>query len=148
MEVENPMTKLVVCLTPSNTISEAYGIMKETICRHLPIVMEGKVVGIISNRDILLHSTVENNELKIEKRLVEEVMTKNPITAMKHFEVSRVVDLLVNNRISCLPIVDEADRIEGIITTTDLLLLLKREFSDKIPFHFNVQTFDEFRTAI
>jgi CBS domain-containing protein len=148
MEIESPMTKLVVCLTPTNTISDAYGVMKETICRHLPIVMDGKVVGIISNRDILLHSKVENNQLKIEKKLVGEVMTKNPITAMRHSQVSRVVDLLVNNRISCLPIVDKEDRIEGIITTTDLLLLLKREFSEKIPFHFNVQSFDEFRTAV
>lgn len=148
MDVENPMTKLVVCLSPKNSIKDAYWTMEETKCRHLPIISSGKVVGIVSNRDLLLHAKIVDGVVEMEDKPVECIMTKNPITGLKHFQVSRVVDLLVNNKIDCLPIVDDEDKLEGIITTTDLLLLLKMEFSAKIPFHFNIKTFNQFQAAV
>jgi acetoin utilization protein AcuB len=77
MKVNESMTKFVVCLYPKDTLQVAHTLMNQLHCRHLPIINDGRLVGIVSDRDILLSaSKTEEGFISVPETPVEDVMIK------------------------------------------------------------------------
>lgn len=102
-----------VTVNPDQPIAEALDIMRRYNISGLPVTQEGRLVGILTNRD-----------LRFEKRLdrkVSEVMTsKRLITAKPGITLERAKEILHEYRIEKLPVVDEHDRLRGLITVKDI----------------------------
>ena len=106
------MTKEVVVLTPQTTVGEALALRTERRIRHLPVLEEGRLVGIVSDRD--LRSADQENVG------VSEVMTRDVLTAYPDDPIEEAANVLREAKIDCLPVV-EGGRLIGIITTSDVM---------------------------
>lgn len=124
MLVEQMMNKNVLTLQPSQTIKEAILLLRENKIRHLPITnAEGKVVGVVSDRDIkeaTPSNLMDGQHTDVYNTKIEEIMTKNPVIGHPLDFVEEVATLFYDQQIGCLPIVS-AEKLVGIVTETDLL---------------------------
>src|SRR5712692_6251627 len=101
-----------VTVHPEQKIEDALVIMHRFRISGLPVVVEGRLVGILTNRD-----------LRFEKRLdkpVREVMTTKVITAKPGTDLEKAKEILQAHRIEKLPLVDEQQRLRGLITVKDM----------------------------
>lgn len=128
------MTKNPLTLHPKDKIQRAIDFFDDLEIHHIPIVVMNKVVGIISEGDILFASKsyITNSfqdflrERKLSIDAVEEVMT-SPVICMKHDQtLSEALDLMLSRRINALPIVED-NALVGLVTTYDILKSLKKE---------------------
>ncbi|QAT39306.1 IMP dehydrogenase [Clostridium sp. JN-9] len=100
-------------LAPDNTINDALNLMSKYRISGVPITTNGKLVGIITNRDILFETDYE--------RKIDEVMTKeNLITAEENTSVENAKEILKKHRIEKLPLVDKEYNLKGLITIKDI----------------------------
>lgn len=120
VEIMRPNPKIV---TPQSTIGEALRLLRENRIRHLPVIEHGKLVGIVSDRDLrdalpssLLH--LEDEEMVLARPVTEimkhEVITGHPLDFLE--DAAKTVYM---HKIGCLPIV-EGDELVGIITESDI----------------------------
>ena len=108
--IENPYL-----VSQDETISTALDIMTEKEVSGLLVVdSESKLVGILTERDVLFESLDST-------KLVKELMTKDVITSKPGINVDDAKDILKNNRIEKLPLVDDDQKIHGLYTTQDIL---------------------------
>jgi IMP dehydrogenase len=120
---ESGMITDPVTVHPEQRIGEAVAIMNRHRISGLPVVADGRVVGILTNRD-----------LRFERRLdkpVREVMTKRVITARPGITLDEAKEILQANRIEKLPLVDEHDRLRGLITVKDMDKATRHPYSSK-----------------
>jgi acetoin utilization protein AcuB len=129
MLVSDVMQSKVVTITPQTTLPEAIRLARERGIRHLPVLAEGKLVGIVSDRDLKQAmaspaTSLEVHELNylLARLTVSEIMTPVVITIGPMFPVEEAARLMVNQKISALP-VTEGGRLVGIVTETDVLTL-------------------------
>ncbi len=131
MFVTRRMCRTVATISPAATLEEARRLMRERNVRQLPVTDEnGKIVGIVSDRDIreatlpvgLLPGYSEKEvETMLSGTPVEKVMTRKVITATVNDSLEDVIVLLHDFRIHALPVVDDTGKVAGIITRTDVL---------------------------
>ncbi|QTD41392.1 acetoin utilization AcuB family protein [Sporosarcina sp. Te-1] len=122
MLVEEIMKKEVVTLTTAHTVRDALQIMRDHKIRHLPILNDGKLVGVVSDRDLKQAAPAllaEPDQQPLDLPLTK-IMTSNPITGHPMDFVEESAVLFYEHQIGCLPIVS-GGRLVGIITETDLL---------------------------
>ena len=122
MLVREWMTKDPRTVHEDTPLIEAYRLLHEYEFRHLPVTRDGKLVGILSNRDIGEHflARVERGELPTSGH-VKEVMTRNVQTTTPETKLEEAALLLHNEKISALPVVERGGTLVGILTTNDLL---------------------------
>jgi len=118
----NPFT-----VTPEATFPETMAVMKTHAVRHLPVVENGKVVGVVSNSDIAKASpssatSLSSSELTylLSKLKVGSIMTKNPITISPDALLEEAAVLMRDNRIEMLPVVSDGQLV-GVITESTIL---------------------------
>lgn len=111
-----------------NTLEEAKSIMEEKHIRHLPVVKGEQLVGILSLTDIhrisfgANYNQAEEVDASIFKRLkIEQVMKSNPSTINAQTTIKEVAEILAKEDFHALPVIDESNKLEGIVTTTDLV---------------------------
>lgn len=130
MKVKHWMTKDPVTITPDASISEAARIMKERGFRRLPVIDGGRLIGLVTYRNILeaqpsAASTLSVHEARylVEKLKVSDVMRKNPITVSPDDDV--IAAMLEGQRrgLGAYPVV-EGERLVGIVTASDLFILV------------------------
>ncbi|MFQ5532479.1 MAG: CBS domain-containing protein [Candidatus Methylomirabilales bacterium] len=128
MQVVERMTPQVVVASPSGSVRAAWGLLREHQIRHLPVVEDGRLVGIITDRDIRLvfpsaltsAKTDEDPYDALEKVTVKEIMTERVVTVAPEASIADATRLLLEKRIGGLPVV-EGDRLVGMITKDDIL---------------------------
>ncbi|WP_297058072.1 CBS and ACT domain-containing protein [Thermosulfurimonas sp.] len=127
MLVKDWMTEEVIVLDENASIMKASQIMKEHNIRRIPVVRGGKLVGIVSDRDIKEATPSKATALDVHELYyllsevrVKDIMTPDPITVRPEDTVEYAAVLMLENRISGLPVVDEAGHVVGIITQTDV----------------------------
>jgi CBS domain-containing protein len=126
MKAMQAMTRNVVCIHEDDSLEVARDIMKEWDIRHLPVVRDKKLVGILSDRDVLLFTSAVNTSSAVEDRSVFETMTKRPITCSSEDSIAHIAGLMIENKVDCIPVVEPEDNeLIGLITTTDLIELLR-----------------------
>ena len=106
-------------------------IMKENNIQHLPVMKNGDLVGIVTDRDLKRASasdatSLESHELfyLLSKITMEEIMTKDPITVPPDFTVEETAKVLMEKKISGVPVVDAQGKLLGIITLHDIFRVL------------------------
>ena len=131
MLVKNWMSKNVITIDADDSMQEVIKLLKENKIRRLPVIKKGKLVGIVTDRDVRQASasdatTLDIHELiyLISKIKVKDIMSRDPITVPPDFTVEETAEVLLNNRISGVPVVDHLGNIVGIITQSDLFRVL------------------------
>ncbi|MBI3622374.1 MAG: CBS domain-containing protein [Nitrospirae bacterium] len=117
-----------VTITPDQTIGRAMELMARYDFRRLPVVKEGKLVGIITDRDV--RQLAGRPTLKLPKTAqddaylslpVEEAMTLNVITIRDNQPVQEAIQQMLKHKISGLPAVDRQGQLTGMLSIQDVL---------------------------
>lgn len=129
--VENWMNPKVVTVDADDSMLDATKLLKEHGIRRLAVLEKGKLVGIITDRDLKRASpsdatTLEAHELLylIANIKVREIMTKKPITVPYNYTIEEAAEILLQAKISGMPVVDKDGTVIGMITQTDLFKVL------------------------
>ncbi|MDI6826278.1 MAG: CBS domain-containing protein [Candidatus Aenigmarchaeota archaeon] len=118
MLVKQAMVKNVLMINPDATIRDAARIMSQQRVGSLVVLEKGKLVGIITELDIIWK--VVAGELDPKATLVRDVMTKKVVTIRADQTLEDATHLMVENNIKKLPVLED-DKIVGIITATDVI---------------------------
>jgi acetoin utilization protein AcuB len=138
MLVRNRMTGDVVTASPDTTLAQALELTRAHAIRHLPIVADGALVGIVSNRDLrLAHPPVYQPDtgamqLALHSIHLAEIMITNVITAAPEATIEEAARLLCTHPIGCLPVVTDGALV-GIITESDLLRAMAEMIGASVP---------------
>lgn len=126
--VADVMTTRVVTLEAGEKLDLAEDIMHVGRIRHMPVVDDKRLVGIVSVRDLLAVSLsrtmdFEPSHRRAFLRAVEasEAMTPNPLTVSPDTDLAVAAGLLTEQKIGCLPVVDGEGTLLGIVTETDMV---------------------------
>ncbi|HPU44146.1 MAG TPA: CBS and ACT domain-containing protein, partial [Dictyoglomaceae bacterium] len=126
MLVKMRMTKDPISVSPDTSILEAWKIMQNSQVRRLLVIDKGKLVGIVTERDLRSVSPSRATSLSIfeinyllEKLKVKEAMTSNPITVDADAPIEEAALIMKNNKVSALPVIEEG-KVVGIITESDI----------------------------
>jgi len=138
MEARTPMTRQVIVIPPELPVDRAWALLRAHRIRHLPVVSGGKLMGIVSDRDLRLHATLEGDEPTFPGKIAAEVMTAALVTCQPETSVSDVVRRMTERKVDAIPVVDLEERLIGLVTTTDLLLLLIDWDEAKLPFDWEL----------
>jgi acetoin utilization protein AcuB len=104
--------------------------MAETKIRHLPVVdANGRLIGIVTDRDIrsalpyafFKKSPGKTEKEKFSKLQIKDIMSKNPITILPTYTIQDALLMIQDSKVGALPVVDEENRLKGIISVRDLL---------------------------
>ena len=131
MQVKDLMTPKVFTVTPNDLIDRVFFLIHYEKLRHLPVVEKGKVVGIISDRDMykalgpksnskVIEANNDNTELHVVVKKVRHIMKRGIITVTPTTLASEAASLMTEHRIGALPVV-EKEKLVGILTSTDIL---------------------------
>jgi acetoin utilization protein AcuB len=137
MTVRDIMTRTTETASPDETVLEARDRFREGGFRHLPVVEDGRLLGVVSDRDVLRAAgpSLGLNEFEPDvgtniDRPLREIMTRDVVTADPLMSVEEAADTMLRYEVSALPVLDEG-RLVGILTTADVLRLTagyEREF--------------------
>jgi acetoin utilization protein AcuB len=130
MLVRKKMKKDLATVTKDERMIVAKKIMKEKNIRHLPVVDGKKLVGLLTNMDIRKAEASPATSLEIrelhyllDKLTVGEIMTRNVITISPDISIEEAAILLHDNKIGCLPVVEDGNLV-GIISENDIMEIL------------------------
>ena len=112
--VRDVMTREVLTIGPETPCDKARRLMDEHRIRHLPVVGEGRLVGMVSDRD------VRSAPVQSSGAIAGRIMTPDPVTVTPETRVEHAAQLMLAGRFGSLPVAD-GDALVGIVTYTDLL---------------------------
>ncbi|MFW5876004.1 MAG: CBS domain-containing protein [Myxococcota bacterium] len=133
MRVEEIMIRDPIVLNEEDDLSQIRRGMEHFHLRHLPVVDGDKLVGLISQRDILKFAVSaleragaahQREEWLEEHTFVAEVMQRDVFTVRADTSVAEAAQVLADTKFGCVPVVDDEQRLVGIVTETDMLRLL------------------------
>ena len=131
MLVKNWMSKNVVVIDVNDSMQDAMHLLKEHRIRMLPVMKKNRLVGIVTDRDLKKASASDATTLEIHELLylltkikAKDIMTKDPITVPPDYTVEETARVLLENKISGAPVVDQKGNVIGTITQTDLFRVL------------------------
>lgn len=137
MLVRDFMMTEVTSLKETDTLLDARMLFVNSSFRHLPVLRDKQLVGIITERDVkqfapslLSGVTPEEYNQVMESTPISRVMTREPLTLRPDQSVFEAANLLYTKRIGCLPVADKGELL-GIVTTTDMLRLLVKMIQDQ-----------------
>jgi acetoin utilization protein AcuB len=130
MKVADLMTRQLVSVAPNDSVDVAVKLLHRRGIRHLLVMEEGRLVGIVSDRDIKRAMDPGRTRKKLigigglyfllEPILVREIMTADPVTVGPDLSAQEAAGLMVSERFGALPVEKDGTTI-GIVTETDLL---------------------------
>lgn len=126
LRVRDAMTREVFTVGPEAGAGEAWGLCREHSIRHLPVVEGGKVVGIVSDRDLRDISPprdTQDQENALGYARVREIMTTDVITTHPLDTIEHAARVIQDHGFNCLPVVADGE-LAGIITSSDLVRTL------------------------
>jgi CBS domain-containing protein len=120
--VNDLMTRKVKTLHEDDRLSVVTQEMAHLALRHLPVVRAGRLVGLVTHRDVLKAASVKGQR-PADTILAREVMVRDPRVVYPETLLSEAIDFMVDNKWGCLPVVrSQTDRtLVGIITESDLV---------------------------
>lgn len=137
--VRHVMTQPAVTVEPSTLLLDAALTLRTGAIRHLPVVEHGRLVGLLTDRDIqrcapsrLIPITEESYNAVFAGTTVARVMTRDPLSVSPDLPLSSAIALMQQSRYGCLPVVQGAELV-GILTRSDLVDTLQRLLSNQSP---------------
>ena len=130
MKVKDLMSADLVTLGENDSLADAQRCMERGRIRHLPVVRDGKLTGLLTHRDLLaasfsIFAEVDWQEQRriFSRILVKELMHRNVKTVPPDLSVAQAARILYENKYGCLPVVEEDGTLVGLITEADFLQL-------------------------
>lgn len=117
MKISEIMTKDVISLSVDDTVEHAAKLMKEHNIGSIPVNTNEKIVGIVTDRDIILRCVAEGKDLKTQK--VREMMTSNPVVGDENITADDATRIMSERQIRRLPIVGN-DALVGMVSLGDI----------------------------
>ena len=128
--VSKIMATDVFALDRNASLGIAKEIMDQRRLRHFPVVEQGNVVGVVSQRDLFRASLASmlgyeerTKKAFLDNLSIKGIMSDPPITVTADTGISEAARLMVEKKVGCLPVVD-GKRLVGLVTETDFLKLL------------------------
>lgn len=128
MLVDEAMTVHTRTVRPDQSLSDVRSIFEEEGFRHLPVMGNDGIIGIITHTDLMrvtygahiAEADFEVNDLILETTTVEESMSKKIITIETGADLKEAARLMRKYKVGCVPVVDRGQLL-GLVTTTDVL---------------------------
>lgn len=132
--VSDIMTKNIIALNRDDDLETAEMLFKRNKIRHIPVVQEEVIIGMLSYTDLLrisfadavYESDEEVDTLVYNMFSIDQVMVKNVVTVPSTATIKEVAKIFTENEFHALPVVDDGCLV-GIITTTDLIHFLMKQ---------------------
>lgn len=142
MTIFEVMTKNVHCVSPDVSLSTAWNVMRTFHVRHLPVTWNDRLVGILTDRDLLVRGHLQaNGTVTFKEESVASAMTDNPLAIEAATPVSRIAELMVDASVDSVPVIDRHHQVIGLVTSNDLLKVLATHphGNDVLPLNFSVR---------
>jgi CBS domain-containing protein len=126
------MTRNVLTADPSMTLPEAHQLMMKHMIRRLPVVdKNGRLLGIVTLGDVRGAQPSQATSLSVwemnyllAKLKLKEIMTGDPVTISPYATIGEAARLMLENKVSGLPVVDDDNKVIGIITESDIFSMV------------------------
>ncbi len=140
MRAKNVMVIEVIAIPPELSIQKAWDLMTAHKVRHLPVVLSGKLCGIVSDRDLLPMLTRDKTgQGQLPDDAAGNLMSICPYRASPETTVSQLARKMRAEKIDSVPVTTADDELLGMVTASDLLALLVDPIQDKaLPFSFRI----------
>lgn len=127
------MTTDVLCVAEDDNLLNLLETMHALRFRHTPVTTDGRLVGLLAERDLLrisastlLPNRRESDQFLHKRFLVKDVMIREVISISPEASLHHAAKLMQKERVDCLPVVDGENRLVGIITCSDFLRLVEQ----------------------
>jgi CBS domain-containing protein len=134
--VKDWMSSEVITIPHDMNLPEVHHVMTERQIRRLPVVENGQLVGIVTLGDVRQAEPSDISSLRIweanyvlARLKVEKIMTRNPITISPEAAISQAAQVMLEKKISGLPVVDSKGQLVGIITESDIFRAVAQKWS-------------------
>ncbi|MFI4896919.1 MAG: CBS domain-containing protein [Phycisphaerales bacterium JB059] len=134
VRVADIMTKKVLTVDMDRSLSDVRRVFERAPFHHLVVIEDGKLVGLVSDRDVFREispfvgtPTERSCDAFTLRKHVHQIMTRQPQTCAPDTEASEACRLMLDKRISCLPVVNARGRCVGIVTIRDVAHWALRE---------------------
>ena len=131
MLVKDWMSAKVVTINANDSMQQAINLLMEHDVSMMPVLEDGKLVGIVTDRDIKRASPSDAVMLDIQRILyllskleVGAIMSRHPVTLSMDLTMEEAAEILLNHKISGAPVVDADGQLKGIITKSDMFRAL------------------------
>jgi acetoin utilization protein AcuB len=136
MRVKELMTSKVFTVEPHDMIDRVFFLIHYEKVRHLPVLEKGKLVGIVSDRDMYkalgpksnskaIEGTAQGSELHVVPKKVMNIMRRGVITVSPDTLASEAAGIMADHKIGALPVLDN-DKLVGILSATDILRVFSK----------------------
>ena len=136
--VRDWMSSPPITIDVNATLPEACELMRKHRIRRLPVMQEGRLVGIVTRGDLRGAQPSEATSLSIwelnyllAKLKMKEIMTPDPITIRDDATIGDAAQLMIDYKVSGLPVVDEKDNLVGMITESDIFRLVAKYWQEE-----------------
>jgi len=128
-KVEVIMMKDLITLRPEDTLTQVSEVFKTKKIHHIPVVEDGKLVGLVTTYDMWRKNVRHEDYDKIQ---IKEIMSKRLIKLEPDSKIGTAAELFLDNRFHALPVVD-GEKLIGLVTTFDILRYqFKKEYPEAI----------------
>lgn len=131
MLVKDWMSTDLITVDPDTSVMKASQILKENDIRRMPVMVEGKLVGLVTDRDLKEASpskatTLDMHELYylLSELKVQDIMAKRVLTIRETDTIERAAVIMLENRVTGLPVVDEDGNLVGMLSQGDIFRVL------------------------
>lgn len=131
MLVRDWMKSNVISVDADASMDTAIRLLKEHNIGMLPVMREGELAGVVTDRDIKRHSASEATSLDIHELIyliskikVSDIMSRKPVTVKPDYTVEETAEILLKEKISGVPVISDQGKLVGIITKSDLFKVI------------------------
>ena len=117
MKIREVMTQRPVTCSPTDVCGQAATLMKQEDCGSIPVVEDGRLVGIVTDRDIVIRGIAEGSDPKTQR--VSTVMSADPVTIRPDDDLADAEKVMADRQIRRLPVVENG-KLVGIIVTAQI----------------------------
>jgi CBS domain-containing protein len=135
--VRDIMTSPAVVVAPDTPVPAAMALMRDKNIRHLPVVENDRLIGIISRGDLreasisaAINADVYELNFMLHNLTVSKLMSRKVLTVTPEAPVVHAAELMTEHKIAGLPVVDPSGSVIGIVTESDLLKMLVRKLRE------------------
>lgn len=128
MQIAEIMTSRIVTVTMDDSLTVVKEIFDNLKFHHLLVTESEKLVGILSDRDLLkamspfVGTGAENSrDTATLNRKVHQIMTRKPVTLKPCAQIDDAIELFISQRVSCVPVIDDGGRAVGILSWRDVM---------------------------
>jgi len=129
--VQDWMSTHIITIEPETPLRQINALMIHQKVRHLPVIQNGQIMGIVSQGDMrsAVSLSLGEDSYAMLRLVAEEIMTPNPMTISNEATVGQAAQMMLRYKINGLPVVDSQDKLVGIITESDILRLVVQEWN-------------------